>query len=90
MDDNASTPADEAAAARAAGAKARSAKYGALPQQVDPETFVVEIPAIPDDRPEAAPPAPAAAPELIAATEIADARRGTGRLGRRRGGGGRE
>lgn len=57
-----------------AQAQARAERFGRLPDAPSPESFVVEIPAIPDDRPQAAPPAPAAAPELIAAKQIADAR----------------
>jgi hypothetical protein len=68
------------ASATEAAAAARRAKYGALPSGVDPADYVVEVPAIPDDRPEAAPPAPAAAPELIAATQVADGQSARGSL----------
>lgn len=59
---------------RDAAARARAERYGHLPEQADPATFVVEIPAIPDATPQPVAPAPAAAPELIAATQLADGR----------------
>jgi hypothetical protein len=62
-----------------ATAKARAERFGKLPDHVDPATFVVEIPAIPDATPQPAAPPPAAAPELIAATQLADAQRRRGR-----------
>jgi hypothetical protein len=66
--------------AMAEAAAARRAKYGALPGDVDPADYVVEVPAIPDDRPEAPPAPPAAVPELIAATQIADGQSARGSL----------
>ncbi|WP_423923565.1 hypothetical protein ACPEEZ_05410 [Frigoribacterium sp. 2-23] len=49
-----------------------SARYRRLPSEVDPSQYVVEIPSFVDDRPEAAAPPPAAAPELVAATQLAE------------------
>jgi hypothetical protein len=46
-------------------------RYTQLPPTVDPAAFVVEVPAFEDDRPAPPPIPPAAAPELVAATEFA-------------------
>lgn len=45
--------------------------YERLPGRPRPEDLVVEIPAFEDDRPQPEPAPPAAAPELVAATEFA-------------------
>lgn len=54
-------------------AAARAARFGKLPEAPHPARFVVEVPAIPDATPQPAEPQPAAAPGLIAATQLADA-----------------
>ncbi|MBT2503869.1 hypothetical protein [Curtobacterium sp. ISL-83] len=46
-------------------------RYKRLPPVVDPDALVVEVPAFEDDRPAPEPVPPAAAPELVAATQIA-------------------
>lgn len=46
-------------------------EYGELPGRPDPSELVVEVPAFDDDRPQPEPAPPAAAPELVAATEFA-------------------
>jgi hypothetical protein len=46
-------------------------QYTQLPPSVAPTDFVVEVPAFEDDRPAPPPIPPAAAPELVAATEFA-------------------
>jgi hypothetical protein len=46
-------------------------QYTQLPPIVQPTDFVVEVPAFEDDRPAPPPIPPAAAPELVAATEFA-------------------
>lgn len=46
-------------------------QYKHLPPLVDPSSLVIEIPAFEDDRPAPEPAAPAAAPELVAATQMA-------------------
>ncbi|MCE0459269.1 hypothetical protein [Curtobacterium flaccumfaciens] len=45
--------------------------YDKLPGRPDPTDLVVEVPAFEDDRPQPEPAPPAAAPELVAATEFA-------------------
>lgn len=45
--------------------------YDKLPGRPDPADLVVEVPAFEDDRPAPPPIPPAAAPELVAATEFA-------------------
>jgi hypothetical protein len=45
--------------------------YDKLPGRPDPADLVVEVPAFEDDRPQPEPAPPAAAPELVAATEFA-------------------
>ena len=45
--------------------------YDELPGRPDPSDLVVEVPAFEDDRPQPEPAPPAAAPELVAATEFA-------------------
>lgn len=45
--------------------------YSRLPEPVDPATLSIEVPAFEDDRPQPEPLPPAAAPELVAATQIA-------------------
>lgn len=45
--------------------------YDKLPGRPDPADLVVEVPAFEDDRPQPEPTPPAAAPELVAATEFA-------------------
>jgi hypothetical protein len=46
-------------------------RFSHLPDPVDPSRLVVEVPASPDDRPAPEPAPPAAAPELVAATQVA-------------------
>lgn len=48
-------------------------QYEHLPSRIDQSALVVEVPAFEDDRPAPAPAPPAAAPELVAATQIAEA-----------------
>jgi hypothetical protein len=55
------------------GARVRAERFGHLPERPQPETFVVTVPASEDDAPATTPAPPAAAPELVAATQIADA-----------------
>lgn len=45
--------------------------FARLPGRPRPEDLVVEVPAFEDDRPQPEPAPPAAAPELVAATEFA-------------------
>lgn len=45
--------------------------YSHLPEPVDPSTLSIEIPAFEDDRPQPEPLPPAASPELVAATQVA-------------------
>lgn len=45
--------------------------FARLPGRPRPEHLVVEVPAFEDDRPQPEPAPPAAAPELVAATEFA-------------------
>lgn len=52
-------------------------QYKHLPAPIDQSTLFVEVPAFEDDRPAPAPAPPAAAPELVAATQIAEASGGT-------------
>ncbi len=54
-------------------ARARAERFGHLPERPQPENFVVTVPASDVDAAAPAPAPPAAAPELIAATQIADA-----------------
>lgn len=54
-------------------AAARAARFGKLPEAPDPARFVVEVPAFPDATPQPVEPPSAAAPDLIAATQLADA-----------------
>ncbi|PZE77664.1 hypothetical protein DEI92_01235 [Curtobacterium sp. MCBD17_034] len=49
------------------------ARFAHLPPAVDPAEVVIEIPAFEDDRPAPPPVPPAAAPELVAATQVAQA-----------------
>lgn len=48
-------------------------RFGELPERPRPDDLVVEVPAFEDDRPQPEPAPPAAAPELVAATEFARA-----------------
>jgi hypothetical protein len=48
-------------------------RFDQLPEQPRPDDLVVEVPAFEDDRPQPEPAPPAAAPELVAATEFARA-----------------
>lgn len=48
-------------------------RFGQLPDRPRPDDLVVEVPAFEDDRPQPEPAPPAAAPELVAATEFARA-----------------
>jgi hypothetical protein len=45
-------------------------RFGQLPDRPRPDDLVVEVPAFEDDRPQPEPAPPAAAPELVAATEF--------------------
>ncbi|WP_144712816.1 hypothetical protein [Curtobacterium pusillum] len=47
--------------------------FARLPERPRSEDLVVEVPAFEDDRPQPEPAPPAAAPELVAATEFARA-----------------
>lgn len=48
-----------------------------LPEPVDPTTLSIEVPAFEDDRPQPEPIPPAGAPELVAATQIAQGNGGS-------------
>lgn len=48
-------------------------RFDQLPERPRPDDLVVEVPAFEDDRPQPEPAPPAAAPELVAATEFARA-----------------
>jgi hypothetical protein len=50
---------------------ARRERYGHLPDPVRPDDYAVDVPVFQDDRPAPVHP-PAGAPELVAATQIAD------------------
>jgi hypothetical protein len=48
-------------------------RFEQLPDRPRPDDLVIEVPAFEDDRPQPEPAPPAAAPELVAATEFARA-----------------
>ncbi|RKR75592.1 hypothetical protein [Frondihabitans australicus] len=64
---------DEHDFSAAEAARARAERFGRLPAHDDPATLIASVPATIDDRPAPAPIPSAAVPELIAATQIADA-----------------